>query len=72
LFSLGSFLKNTEVAQILGLHETSYVLIFTKNVFGFTSGDFSQTPLVTLELMHDKHPLLHVMTMNLSVRRHCR
>jgi hypothetical protein len=43
LFSLGSFLKNTEVAQVFGLlfpAVKKYVLIFPYNGLGYTMSDF--------------------------------
>jgi hypothetical protein len=51
LFSLGRFVKITEVAQSLGLtffHETSCVLIWGKTGWATPYAIFSQTHLVTL------------------------
>jgi hypothetical protein len=56
LFTLGSFFKSTEVAQILGLlfsRRKSYVLISTKNPWGYILGNFSQTHLVTLNVSYN-------------------
>jgi hypothetical protein len=52
LFSLGGFLKITEIAQIL-VHGTSYALILTKTTGWATLwAMFSQAHLVTLVLYH--------------------
>jgi hypothetical protein len=52
LFTLGSFLKMTEVAQIFGLLfpnvSATYVLILTESGLGNSWASFSQTHLVTL------------------------
>jgi hypothetical protein len=51
LFSLGSFMKITEVAKILRsafFHDTSYALILTKMGWVAFWAIFSQTHLVTL------------------------
>jgi hypothetical protein len=41
-FYLGSFVKITEIAQLMGVlfHDKCCVLIFTRNGFGYILGDF--------------------------------